>query len=1658
MKKLQNNFFCNATTFVVLLLGLSMSFAQTSGIKISWNKEVGCQTYSQTENHDDPKDPLFLEDISDTDCVKVCEQSLVTYTLTNLPIGSITTWSVVGGTINGVPTNTSCKILWGNTGNGNLVFNINTPTSTLTKTICIEKITLPIASFTIQPQNQNGENYLYGCLNQTIFFSNLSTSNNGSDLVSYHWDFGDGTESLPSTSVAFQPSHIYTTEGTYNVVLTITNSCNCSTTINKEILIKGEGFDISCPSIVCEGEKQIYSLPFEGMEICKGSFNWSVIGGHIVSEAGGNVEILWDNVDASGFGYLTFDPNGCDLPCLIPSTTKIPVIQSQGTIVGDIEVCMENQGRYTLPQWPTTDFQWEIVGNVANNLADVILTDQRNEVIITPHVEGTLTLKASYMNTLLECGGTAEFTINVTKPFNFYGENIICQGTNSSFFTELGNETNWTLTNAAGNVVSTLSNSAEFNFTYNVAGNYSIVAGNASASACPYMQKNISVIALPAAPTAISGEQIICPDAPYVYSVANPDPNANYIWTVTNGLLQGSNIGNQVTVIFNNNSNPYAISVVKQTINPVICNSVPLNVSITKKIIPVDIKTASNTAVINVCANNASQYKAFNTVTNSAYNEGETYTWSIFPSTAGSITSGQGTNTVGVLWNNTTAIVNATLQLVVKKCTITSTFSKVLQILPQPNIIINSNASVCSGTPISFTISCTNGVPLTNAVVTWNFNGNIVTGALGALSASYTFTNITNANNGVVVSAYVSGASGCTGNSNVVTKNVTITPAPPASLSITSATGNTFCTASQINATLTASSTTGVTYQWFKNGLSISGSGTTLVVGPTLGFGSYTVKITNSNGCSTLSNAILIIQNCAISPPGSCVFNPEPLVQNNASNNCGTITLASTASPAPISSSWDIYGPVNFLGYTGASITPNRAGAYTIFYKAGYTCTNGTSAVKTAQKNVTIPYVADFVYKTNCLTVTFTDKSEFFAAVPVATRVVTYSYKLSSSATFINIVGSSITLPSAGTYDFKVTVSGALAGVAQPTCTKTYTNVSINSVGNKTINLVNEIKCHDTPVTFSLSNFNQATETVVWQLDNASVTSTVNTPTRVFDTPGNYTIIATVTNSVGCSRVFTRNITIPPACFSGTLVANPVSVCQGQSVTITYNAPTTNNCAVNQFVWMNGTTPITPAVNSNTLTVTTPGFYWLTVRSANDCRYDTPNRITPIFRTPPSVKLKAESTICEFGTLSVQAITTATQIIWYVNNSQQAQYNNQTQFNTNGLAVGTHTISCTVTQNGCSSTATHTVTVYAAPDIPVVSYSLVSCNPYTYQLTALLAGNATFNWSNGQPSTVTFAGGLSTSTLYVTEGGPFSVTATVGSCSTTAQLDVPKNPEMYLWIFPSGCFSNCETDVANLIGPRAPFKYWAWSFENTVEASGNGTVVAPYQIHHSGMYNLTLATNECEVTAAPLHYTQQACDECKLIKGTDIRVNNENENTPYCDFNINLTIASAYTTTQNFVLISPNQNFIVLPASLSVLPGTENYMVQIIPLNGFSGTTQLILETTIDGKVCQTILTFDIPACAVNKTKNPNAIEEVISNQIVLYPNPVKELATLKFATKLENATVSVYTILGTKMHTFTTTNETIYTIDTSKFSIGLYIVAVETADGIIQQYKLIKE
>ncbi len=297
--------------------------------------------------------------------------------------------------------NINAEILWGSAGAGSLQAVVTFADGTVeTKDICIEKINKPSAQFNLV----NLKDIV--CKNTEVHFDNLSHANGGTDIVNYFWDFGDGT-----TSTAFEPSHTYTQAGGVTVTLTVTNKCGCSeTTYQKLEITEAPPVQISCASVVCEGSSERYSVK----NGCKGE--WKVIGGswHNISE--NEIEVKWDSVDPEdGFGYVMYRS---ECGCPVWTTVKIPVILKTAKIKGEAVVCLGKQYTYSLPQWPTTQVDWNVTGPGVGLLT---YNQQRNEVLFTGQTPGTYTLTALYRNTLLLCEGEAQKTIVVEAPVTISG-------------------------------------------------------------------------------------------------------------------------------------------------------------------------------------------------------------------------------------------------------------------------------------------------------------------------------------------------------------------------------------------------------------------------------------------------------------------------------------------------------------------------------------------------------------------------------------------------------------------------------------------------------------------------------------------------------------------------------------------------------------------------------------------------------------------------------------------------------------------------------------------------------------------------------------------------------------------------------------------------------------------------------------------------------------------------------------------------------------------------------------------------------------------------------------------------------------------------------------------------------------------------------------
>ncbi len=163
-----------------------------------------------------------------------CKNTTVNFTNTSVPASVSSLWDFGDGTFSAVINPAKTYTLPG-TYNVKLKNNYGSCADSVTKQIIV--FDLPVPDFSAP--------VLTDCkVPFTANFNDLSTGG----VTSWAWDFGDG-----GTSAIQNPSHTYTTLGTYSVTLVVNDANGCSNTIIKNQFIK-----VLAPVVAING------LPLEG--------------------------------------------------------------------------------------------------------------------------------------------------------------------------------------------------------------------------------------------------------------------------------------------------------------------------------------------------------------------------------------------------------------------------------------------------------------------------------------------------------------------------------------------------------------------------------------------------------------------------------------------------------------------------------------------------------------------------------------------------------------------------------------------------------------------------------------------------------------------------------------------------------------------------------------------------------------------------------------------------------------------------------------------------------------------------------------------------------------------------------------------------------------------------------------------------------------------------------------------------------------------------------------------------------------------------------------------------------------------------------------------------------------------------------------------------
>ncbi len=950
--------------------------------------------------------------------------------------------------------------------------------------------------------------------------------------------------------------------------------------------------------------------------------------------------------------------------------------------------------------------------------------------------------------------------------------------------------------------------------TVNQPGSYSYFVTVGSTGCFAFSNPVTVILAPPTASITASGSTTLCPGG-NVTLTANP--GLSYLWSTgaTTNSINVTTAGN------------YTVSVS----NGPACSAVSAPVAVTVGMATATITPQASTTI---CPGTSVVLSA---------NVGASYLWSTGATTQNISASAAGAYTVVVTQTG--------------GCSATSAPVNVSLSLPSATLTPQGPTTFCLGSNVTLAANAGSSYLWSNGANTQNITVNTagtytvtVTNAAGCSAASAPATVIVNSTtasltplgnttlcagttvglqaNAAASYLWSNGAStqtinpGTAGNYSVTitAANGCTATAGPVAVSISSPTSTiapqgptTFCVGSSV--VLAANS--GSAYLWSNGAITQNITVATA--------GSYTVTVTNANGCSTASLPVTVVvssMTSAITPQGPTTFC-------TGSN----VTLAANAGSSYLWSN----------GANTQNITVNTAGAYTV------TVTNATgcSAVSTPanvivnsatasltplgntilcpgttvglQANAAASYVWSNGASTQTInpgiagnySVTITDINGCTASAgPVAVSISTPASTISAQGPTTFCVGSNVVL-AANTGSAYIWSNGA-----------TTQNITTATAGNYTVTVTNSNGCSvaSSPVTVNVNSgtaaitplgptsFCTGSGVVLAANIGSGYLWSNGATTQNISVNANGSFTVTVTNNNGCIATSTQISTTLLTANASAVAQGPTTFCQGSSVIISANAG-------NSYLWSNG-------ASTQNINVNQAGNYSVTVVNANGCSAVSNVVVTNVSVPTATATITGSTTICPGGNTSITA---------NAGNSYQWSSGETTQ-TISAFSAGPYSV---IVTNALGCVASSNV-VNVSLSVPSAFITPLSPTTICTGETTTLESNVgtAYLWSNGAVTrTITVnSAGLYTVTVTNNDGCTVASDPTLVTVNTASANITPQSPTTF-------CLGSDVTLSANLGSS------YLWS---------NGSVTPTITTTVAGTYTVTVTNlNGCLAVSAPVN-------------------------------------------------------------------------------------------------------------------------------------------------------------------------------------------------------------
>jgi gliding motility-associated-like protein len=527
------------------------------------------------------------------------------------------------------------------------------------------------------------------------------------------------------------------------------------------------------------------------------------------------------------------------------------------------------------------------------------------------------------------------------------------------------------------------------------------------------------------------------------------------------------------------------------------------------------------------------------------------------------------------------------------------------------------------------------------------------------------------------------------------------------------------------------------------------------------------------------------------------------------------------------------------------------------------------------------------------------------------------------------------------TFTYTISPAGSLSTVASGTVVNNgYVLFTATAAGNYTLFITDNEGCQRSTninipsvsiVAASVTGSNAicggtsttltATGGATYEWSNAATTPSISVNPSITTT---YTV--TATNALGCTGTTSKTLNILPAAIAPSIVQTNPLCAIGNGLLNAGNNNYTN--------WSWSIAPSATVIGtSQTLTVTTPDTYIVTVTNASGC---TATDDFVLSANPNPNAPNITSSVTSLCGNSAFAILDAT-------NANYATYrwsNGATTATTVIIAAGTYTVTVT-DATGCTATDDFIIQQNAIPAIPTVQQSTNWCPNTTVALTVQNPiATATYNWSNTTSGTST----------NVSASGNYTVTITdTGGCTNTAFIRVEPN---VLPTTPSiiARDSLCANTAGQLLAGSGYTSY-AWT---------GGDTQPQITINAPGTYTVTVTNQAGCTNTNSMVITRQPAVPAPIFVQTDSLCSNRNATLAATGAGYTQYAWANSNNTTSIIPISAGGIYTITVTNAARCTATATRYVRL-------NTAPVIPQITIDRYICAgSTGTISVPLGATN--------------------------------------------------------------------------------------------